>query len=125
VNSKRKAAIISIIVVVIVTVVMIRIYGGRAEKPFDEQVASQLQAVLDDAVEKSENMVNGALMYVSGPDLGTWTGASGVRIIETNAAAQPDDKFRGGSIMKPFISAVILQLVEEGLKKGSFHWMTQ
>jgi D-alanyl-D-alanine carboxypeptidase len=35
--------------------------------------------------------------------------------IETNTPMRADDQFRAGSLMKPFISVVILQLVEEGL----------
>jgi D-alanyl-D-alanine carboxypeptidase len=97
-----------------VIVVLASMLMACGEKVFDKQLANQLQTVLDAAVEKSENMINGTLLYVNSPELGTWTGASGVRSIETNTAARPNDKFRGGSIMKPFASVVILQLVEEG-----------
>jgi D-alanyl-D-alanine carboxypeptidase len=83
-------------------------------KSYDEQLASQLQAALEDAVESPEANFPGALLYVSSPELGTWTGAAGLGNIETATAMRPDDKFRAGSVIKPFISVVILQLVEEG-----------
>jgi len=85
------------------------------EKAFDEQLASQLQTALEEAVESPETNFPGALLRVSSPELGTWTGAAGLGNIETGTAMRPDDKFRAGSIMKPFIAVVTLQLVEEGL----------
>lgn len=77
-------------------------------------LASQLQSILEDIVASPETIFPGALLYVSTPDLGTLTGSAGLGNIETNTAIRYDDKFRAGSIMKPFISVVILQLVEEG-----------
>ena len=85
-----------------------------AEKVFDEQLASQLQAALEDAVESPETKFPGALLYVSSPELGTWSGAAGLGNIETDTAMRPDDKFRAGSVIKPMIAVVVLQLVEEG-----------
>jgi len=84
------------------------------EKVFDMQLASQLQAALENAVENPEAKFPGVLLYVSSAELGTWTGAAGLGNIETSTAMKPDDKFRAGSTLKPFISVVILQLVEEG-----------
>lgn len=82
---------------------------------FDPQLAGQLQAALEAAVNSSDTVFPGALMHVSGPDLGSWSGAAGLGNIETNAAMKPENKFRAGSIMKPFIAVVTLQLAEEGL----------
>ena len=81
----------------------------------DQPVDVQLQAALDAAVQSPETNFPGAMLYVSSPELGTWTGVAGLGNIEMDAAMRPDDKFRAGSIMKPFVSVVILQLVEEGL----------
>jgi D-alanyl-D-alanine carboxypeptidase len=77
--------------------------------------AELLQRALEAAVESPETVFPGALMYVNSPELGAWNGAAGLGDIETGATMQPDDKFRAGSLMKPFISVVTLQLVEEGL----------
>ena len=101
---------ISLVLIIAVTASMVTACG---EKEFDQQLASRLQAVLDDAVESPETMFPGALLRVSSPELGTWTGAAGLGNIETSTAMRPDDKLRAGSIMKPFISVVTLQLIEE------------
>lgn len=76
---------------------------------------TELQTVLEAALESAETKFPGVLMYVSGPELGTWTGAAGLGDIKTSIPMRPDDKFRAGSIMKTFVSVVTLQLVEEGL----------
>jgi D-alanyl-D-alanine carboxypeptidase len=70
-----------------------------------------LQTALDEAVEGPEYV--GAFLYVSNPEFGTHSLASGLDEIETDTPMRPDDKFRAGSIMKPFIAVVTLQLVEE------------
>jgi D-alanyl-D-alanine carboxypeptidase len=88
---------------------------GPAEKAFDEQLASQLQTVLEDAVESPDTSYPGAVLHVSSPELGTWTGAAGLGEIDTDTAMRPNDRFRAGSLTKPFIAVIILQLVEEGL----------
>jgi len=85
------------------------------EKAFDEQLASQLQTALEEAVENPEAKFPGAVLYVSSSELGTWTGAAGLGNIDTSATMRSDDKFRAGSVMKPFVSVVGLQLIEEGL----------
>jgi len=85
------------------------------EKTFDENIAGRLQAALDAAVEIPEANLPGVLFRVSSPELGTWSGAAGVSDIETNDPMSPDHKFRAASILKPFISVVVLQLVEENL----------
>lgn len=86
-----------------------------AAPPAYAAVTGELQQALAAAVESPETVFPGALLYVSSPELGDWTGAAGLGDIETGATLKPDDKFRAGSLMKPFISVVTLQLVEEGL----------
>jgi D-alanyl-D-alanine carboxypeptidase len=51
---------------------------------------------------------------VRAPGLGAWSGAAGLGELETNTSMRPHDRFRAGSLTKPFIAAVVLQLVEEG-----------
>ncbi len=84
-----------------------------AEEALGERLASQLQDVLDAAV-ADPDVFPGAILRVSGPGLGTWTGTAGMGEIASRTPMRPDDKFRAGSIMKTFISVVVLQLVEEG-----------
>ena len=59
------------ILILIVIMSMVTACASPAEKAFDEQLASQLQAVLDDAVESPETPFPGALLYVTSPELGT------------------------------------------------------
>jgi len=79
-----------------------------------KDIASQLQAALEAAVESPDTNFPGAVLYVRSPEFGPWTGAAGLGDIKTNTAVRPDDRFRAGSVIKPFISIVTLQLVEEG-----------
>jgi hypothetical protein len=67
-------------------------YSGYLMKKLG--TAELLQRVLEAAVESPETVFPGALMYVSSPELGTWTGAAGLGDIETNTPMRPDDKFR-------------------------------
>ena len=54
------------------------------------------------------------MLRVSSPELGTWSGAAGLADVEAATPMRPDNQFRGGSLTKPFVSVVVLQLVEEG-----------
>ncbi|MFI6376850.1 serine hydrolase domain-containing protein [Streptomyces sp. NPDC050546] len=54
-----------------------------------------------------------ALVRVGGKE-GTWRGSSGVHDLRTNRPADPDARFRAGSVTKVFTAAVALQLAEEG-----------
>ena len=78
------------------------------------ETRAALQASLEDAVQSQETVWPGALLRVSSPELGTWSGAAGLADIEEATPMRPDNQFRGGSLTKPFVSAVVLQLVEEG-----------
>jgi D-alanyl-D-alanine carboxypeptidase len=55
----------------------------------------------------------GTAAAIQTPD-GSWFGASGVASLRTGLAVQPDDLFQIGSITKPFVATVMLQLVQEG-----------
>jgi len=100
--------------IALVMVIMASMMTACGEKVFDEQLASQLQASLEDAVQSQETVWPGALLYVSSPNLGTWSGAAGLADVEAATPMKPDNQFRGGSLTKPFVSVVVLQLVEEG-----------
>ena len=85
------------------------------KEPEKTPLADKLQQALDDAVDNPETQFPGALLYVSGPEIGGWSGAAGLADMANATPMKPDDKFRAGSVIKPFISAVVLQLVEEGV----------
>ncbi|WP_181558031.1 serine hydrolase domain-containing protein [Actinoplanes lutulentus] len=65
-----------------------------------------LQAALDDITAGS---AVGALARVRGTEA-----TSGVTMLGSDQAVHPDSRFRAGSITKPFIATVVLQLVGEG-----------
>ncbi|QGZ51283.1 serine hydrolase [Streptomyces sp. QHH-9511] len=54
-----------------------------------------------------------ALVRVGGTE-GVWRGASGVHDLESDRPADPDGRFRAGSVTKVFTAAVALQLAAEG-----------
>jgi len=109
-----KMKVWKLIGIALVMVIMASMMTACGEKVFDEQLASQLQASLEDAVQSQETVWPGALLYVSSPNLGTWSGAAGLADVEAATPMKPDNQFRGGSLTKPFVSVVVLQLVEEG-----------
>jgi D-alanyl-D-alanine carboxypeptidase len=85
-----------------------------AVEPLDPELGKKLQAALDAAVASPDSNWPGAIVHVEAPGLGTWDGATGLADVAANTAMQPQDRFRAGSLMKPLIATVILQLVEEG-----------
>jgi D-alanyl-D-alanine carboxypeptidase len=46
--------------------------------------------------------------------LGRWTGAAGLGRVAPDVRMRPGDQFRAGSIVKPFVAVVVLQLAEGG-----------
>jgi D-alanyl-D-alanine carboxypeptidase len=88
--------------------------GGEEETQVSDQLAGQLQEIVDSAVESPKTVFPGTALYVSQPELGTWNGAAGEGNLDPAKAMRARDTFRAGSIMKPFIATVVLQLVEEG-----------
>ncbi|MFB7931572.1 serine hydrolase domain-containing protein [Streptomyces sp. NPDC056039] len=54
-----------------------------------------------------------ALVRVGGSE-GVWHGSSGVHDLRSNRPADPDARFRAGSVTKVFTAAVVLQLASEG-----------
>lgn len=80
----------------------------------DQELAHKLQAALEAAVAGPDSMWPGAVLYVRAPALGEWSGAAGLGEVATDTAMRSHDRFRAGSLTKPFIATVTLQLVEEG-----------
>jgi D-alanyl-D-alanine carboxypeptidase len=77
-------------------------------------VGPRLQAILDRAVKAPETIFPGTALHVRLPEHGTWAGAAGKASIDPARQMRANDRFRAGSIMKPFVAAATLQLVEEG-----------
>ncbi|MFD7324608.1 serine hydrolase domain-containing protein [Streptomyces sp. NPDC059875] len=80
--------------------------------------ASAARATADPALEAAiaglpRADATAALVRVGGRE-GTWHGSSGVHDLETMRPADPDARFRAGSVTKVFTAAVALQLAAEG-----------
>jgi D-alanyl-D-alanine carboxypeptidase len=88
--------------------------AGRSHPHFDPGLARRLQQVLRDALADPNTHAPGAILHVQGPRLGAWTGVAGLGRVTPDVPMHPRDRFRAGSIMKPFVSVVVLQLAERG-----------
>jgi D-alanyl-D-alanine carboxypeptidase len=88
--------------------------ASRSARRFDPALARQLQNVLRTALRDPSVHAPGAILHVRSPKLGRWTGVAGLGRVAPKVPMRPGDRFRAGSIMKPFVSVVVLQLVEQG-----------
>jgi D-alanyl-D-alanine carboxypeptidase len=77
-------------------------------------VGPRLQAILNRGVRAPGSELPGVALRVRVPGQGTWSGAAGKARIAPATPMRAGDRFRAGSIMKPFVAAATLQLVEEG-----------
>src|SRR3954453_13117740 len=88
--------------------------ASRAGPGFDPALARQLQKALHTALRDPSIHAPGAILHVRSPRLGRWTGVAGLGQVAPKVPMRPVDRVRAGSIMKPFVSIVLLQLVERG-----------
>src|SRR4051812_9724348 len=88
--------------------------ADRSHQHFDPGLARRLQQALRDALADPNTHAPGAILHVQGPRLGAWTGVTGLGRVTPDVPMHPHDRFRAGSIMKPFVSVVVLQLAERG-----------
>ena len=82
-----------------------------ANVPDRSGAASELQAVLDEAVAAGVPGISAAVATRAGV---VWTGVAGMADLQAGTPVRPDMLFGVGSITKTFAAVVILQLVEEG-----------
>lgn len=78
-----------------------------------DEVDRKIAVGLEAAIAGSDTHFPGVVLYASSPDLGSHAIAAGVAEIDQQSPLSPDAAFRAGSIAKPFVAAVVLQLVEE------------
>lgn len=119
-NKSITATSIALTIILLASIVSISIARSKRVERQDDptlKIGDRLQNELNRIVSAKKTKFPGALIYINGPEFGTWTGAAGLSDAATSAKAIPYDKFRAGSIMKPFISTVVLQLIEEGKLK--------
>lgn len=90
--------------------VMIMVLMGVFVATAQSDVDAELESLLFDYVYEDEP---GVVLYVNyaGDE---WVGTAGLANLETGAQIQMSDLFRIGSITKPLVATVLLQLVEEG-----------
>jgi D-alanyl-D-alanine carboxypeptidase len=98
-----------------IAVIALAACAGDETRPVSYELDTRLQRILDDAVASPETVFPGTALYVSQPEFGTWAGAAGEGNIDPATPMHPDDVFRAGSVMKPFVATTILQLVEEAM----------
>jgi D-alanyl-D-alanine carboxypeptidase len=94
---------------------------GHAESPaarsgprFDPDLARRLRRILDDSVRGPGRHAPGAILHVESPTLGAWTGVAGRGRVAPAVPMRAADRFRAGSIVKPFVAVRVLQLAERG-----------
>jgi D-alanyl-D-alanine carboxypeptidase len=102
------------ILVALATLTLVGCDDGGASPPANSAVELRLQQVLDASVVQTDDPIPGAIACVHDPAHRAWSGAAGLGEIPTGTAMRADDRFRAGSILKTFISTVVLQQVEEG-----------
>jgi D-alanyl-D-alanine carboxypeptidase len=88
--------------------------AARRRPRFDPALARRLQQALRDALSDPATNFPGAILHIQSPTLGAWTGVAGLGRLAPATPMRPDDRFRAGSIVKPFVSTVVLQLAEHG-----------
>ncbi len=85
----------------------------QVEAAFDEELATQLQTVLDEAVALSGS--SGGVAGVSAPWAGEWQGASGsVSFAEQAPAVTPDVDVRMATLTTEVTCTILLRLVDAG-----------
>src|SRR5205823_5186008 len=65
-------------------------------------------------VATSGGAIPGAILHVARAGGGSWAGAAGLAQLDPAVAMRPGDRGGAGSIVKPFVAATVLQLVEDG-----------
>ena len=88
--------------------------AARRARRFDPVLARKLQRALRDALRDPGTHAPGDILHVHSRKLGAWTGAAGLGRVAPATPMRPHDRFRAGSIVKPFVAVVVLQLAERG-----------
>lgn len=88
--------------------------ASRAARCFDPALARRLERALRTALRDPSVHAPGGILHVRSRTLGRWTGVAGLGRVAPKVLMRPSDRFRAGSIMKPFVSVAVLQLVESG-----------
>ncbi|AWZ24421.1 MULTISPECIES: serine hydrolase domain-containing protein [Rhodococcus] len=81
-----------------------------------EEAGPEYVAEVESTVDRlmRDNAIPGAVIQISSPDRGDWTGTFGTSTLDTDDPISADDHFRIGSNTKTMTVTAILQLVQEG-----------
>jgi D-alanyl-D-alanine carboxypeptidase len=90
-------------------------WPALAARPrFDPRLAHELQRAMRDFLRDPSIHAPGAILHVHSSTLGSWTGVAGLGRVAPAEPMRRADRFRAGSIAKPFVAVAVLQLVEDG-----------
>jgi hypothetical protein len=98
--------------------------AARSGPPFDPQLVRQLERALRDALRDPSITAPGAILHIRSPKLGAWTGVAGLGRVAPDEPMRRRDRFRAGSIAKPFVSVVYCswqrdpQMAEPGRRRA-------
>ncbi len=79
----------------------------------DARLASTLQQNLEQLLMDNPE-TTGISSTITAPDGTVWVGTAGVSNLETQTPVEADDIFGAGSVTKPLVATVVLQLQQEG-----------
>ena len=93
----------------LLVLVLVSCGGGHAEQP----LAARLQRILER--ERVAQHIPGAAAAVVADGRVVWVGASGLADVRRRAPVRRDTRFAIGSVTKPFVAGLVVQLAARGV----------
>jgi D-alanyl-D-alanine carboxypeptidase len=113
---KRLSTVLRLLAAAVATFALAVLAAGCSAEDDIEAAASDIESdLLQDQLDAvTEAGIPGGVLWVKDPGTDPILISSGVANIETKAPISVDDAFRIGSVTKPYVAALVLQLVDEG-----------